>query len=256
VTQHRYAIYLAPAPETPLWRFGSDVLGYDAASGEQLSGFAPAGFTIEQWRDATARPRTYGFHGTLKAPFRLASGKSEGELMEALQIEAANHEAFDAGPLGVACFQQGASGFVALTQAKPCAELVALEAAIVPGLDHFRAALTPEEFAAREPEKLTHQQRANLARWGYPHAGPDFSFHMTLSGLLQEPCKIAAALGALYESQVGATNFVVDALVLFAQPAPGAPFRILLRAPLGASPSPNRMGETGMHASQGIAAAE
>ncbi len=30
----RFAIYLAPPPDTPLWRFGSEVLGYDAATGE------------------------------------------------------------------------------------------------------------------------------------------------------------------------------------------------------------------------------
>jgi hypothetical protein len=31
----RYAIYLAPAAGSALWRFGSSVLGYDAQTGEE-----------------------------------------------------------------------------------------------------------------------------------------------------------------------------------------------------------------------------
>ena len=40
----RYAVYVAPPPESALWRFGSDVIGRDAASGQQRPGFAAAGF--------------------------------------------------------------------------------------------------------------------------------------------------------------------------------------------------------------------
>ena len=43
MTPLRYAVYLAPPPESALWRFGSAVVGRDAASGEARSGFAPDG---------------------------------------------------------------------------------------------------------------------------------------------------------------------------------------------------------------------
>ncbi len=36
----RYAIYYAPTADTPIWTFGSAVLGYDAASGAALQ-FSP-----------------------------------------------------------------------------------------------------------------------------------------------------------------------------------------------------------------------
>ena len=38
----RYALYYAPAPDTPLWRFGSELIGYDAATGKIT---VPAGVT-------------------------------------------------------------------------------------------------------------------------------------------------------------------------------------------------------------------
>ena len=71
----RWAVYLAPPPESALWRFGSDVIGRDAASGERNAGFALDGFDAAAWRALTSEPRRYGFHATLKAPFRLAEGR-------------------------------------------------------------------------------------------------------------------------------------------------------------------------------------
>ena len=73
----RYAIYLAPAQESALWRFGSEVIGRDAASGAELSSFALDGFDAETWRGMTVEPRRYGFHATIKAPFRLSENESE-----------------------------------------------------------------------------------------------------------------------------------------------------------------------------------
>jgi hypothetical protein len=232
MTAPRYAIYIAPAPDTPLWRFGSQVLGYDAATGEEMHGFKLPVYTPEAWRNATARPRLYGFHGTLKAPFRLAPDRTEAELAEALREEAARCVAFDAGPLAVTPIIQGGAGFIALTLRQDCPQLNALEQAVVSGLDFFRAPPTQAEIAARQPERLSLRQRANLARWGYPFVADDYRFHMTLSGHHDHPEMIADGLAALYVEQVGATRLVVDALVLFAQPEPGARFRIIERMPL------------------------
>jgi hypothetical protein len=73
-TAPRYAIYYAPAPDTRLWRFGSHVMGYDAATGLERSGFALGEHSDEDWASITAHPRVYGFHATLKAPFHLGDG--------------------------------------------------------------------------------------------------------------------------------------------------------------------------------------
>ncbi len=68
----RYAVYLAPPCDSVLWRFGSAVVGYDADSGLDCPPPDLAGFAPEDWHVLTEEPRRYGFHGTLKAPFRLA----------------------------------------------------------------------------------------------------------------------------------------------------------------------------------------
>ncbi len=230
----RYAIYLAPPADTALWRFGSEVLGYDAATGEELQGFAPKGFSPEEWRRATARPLTYGFHGTLKAPFRLAEGMSPHGLADAVRELAARHPAFDAGPLAVTGIGQGDEGFVALTLQRDCPELAALERAAVVELDGFRAPATQAEIAARRPERLTERQRGNLARFGYPHVGSDYRFHMTLSGATERPADLADDLAELYAQRVGAAHLLVDALVLFEQPEAGGRFRITERQALAA----------------------
>ena len=80
----RYAVYVAPPPESALWRFGSAVVGRDAASGEAQLGFAPDGFDATAWRSMTTKPRRYGFHATIKAPFRLADEASLSDLSTAL----------------------------------------------------------------------------------------------------------------------------------------------------------------------------
>jgi hypothetical protein len=207
-------------------------LGHDAATGEDLPGFALRGFTPEAWRNATARPRLYGFHGTLKAPFRLAPGRTPDQLVDALWTLAARHAAFDAGPLAVTAISQGGAGFVALTLARDCPPLRPLEEAVVRRIDPFRALPAEAEIASRQPDRLTPRQRDNLARWGYPFVGDDYLFHMTLSGQIEHPDRIADEMGKIYAEQIGAGTFMIDALVLFAQQEAGGRFRIIERVPL------------------------
>ncbi len=79
----RYAIYFAAGTESALTRFGAELLGYDAYGGDELPFPQVALHVAPDWRDVTADPRKYGFHGTLKAPMALAPGKSEAELLAA-----------------------------------------------------------------------------------------------------------------------------------------------------------------------------
>ena len=65
----RYAIYYTPAPDTALAEFGADWLGWDSATGLKRQQRAFEGADIGA---ITKQPRKYGFHGTLKPPFRLA----------------------------------------------------------------------------------------------------------------------------------------------------------------------------------------
>src|SRR6478609_9862865 len=81
----RYAIYFAPSEYSDLWRFGSSVLGYDALSGLDLPFRQLAGFDMTRWPELSSDARTYGFHATLKAPFRLSPGMTRDDLFEAIE---------------------------------------------------------------------------------------------------------------------------------------------------------------------------
>ena len=218
----RWAVYLAPPPESALWRFGSDVIGRDAASGERNAGFALDGFDAAAWRALTSEPRRYGFHATLKAPFRLADGASRTSLGEAIGALARQFQPFAAGSLAVSTLSLDDSrAFVALTPRAPSRELARLEERAVRELDGFRAPLSEVERARRDPAQLTPRQRETFARWGYPHALADFRPHFTLTNAIAEAERVAAALADEFARRVADPALTVDALTLFAQQPDG-----------------------------------
>ena len=226
----RYAVYLAPPSDSPLARFGARVLGRDAESGETIAGYAPPGFAPGDWRALSCEPRRYGFHATLKAPFRLRDDASPADLQAALAAQATPWAPFSLGPLDVSIvrFAEG-PGFVALTPRAPSAALAALEAALVHGLDALRAPLTAAEIARRRPERLSPRQRDYLGRFGYPFVLDEFRLHFTLSNALAEPEKIAAGLKADFARDVADPEFPVDALALFVEDEAGGDFRLARR---------------------------
>ncbi len=152
----RYAIYFAPSADSAIWRFGSEVIGYDAASGEVIDGFAPPGFSIERWRDTTSAPRIYGFHATLKAPFKL-NGYTEQALMSALTAFCCARGPVDLGPMAVTALTSAPAGrgFVALTPLRAPARLSDLERDVVAPL--------------RRISPSAHRSRACEASTGRPH---------------------------------------------------------------------------------------
>jgi hypothetical protein len=58
----RYAIYYVAAPGSDLDRFGAQLLGYDAFSGEDRPVPDDITQTLPDWRELTRDPRKYGFH--------------------------------------------------------------------------------------------------------------------------------------------------------------------------------------------------
>lgn len=227
----RYAIYFAPSEHSALWRFGSSVLGYDAASGEDTPFRPLAGIDMRGWPELSAEPRTYGFHATLKAPFRLAAGMTRDDLFEALEDMAPRQTSVVLERLQVTRI----GPFVALTPVGDVAELTALAYRVTSEIDVVRAPLSEAELQKRLRSPLTERQRAHLDRFGYPYVGEDFKFHMTLSGSLPEPMRapVAEALGAAFAEDVPVQTADIDALTVFEQPEPGARFRITERIPLG-----------------------
>ncbi|MEM6825261.1 MAG: DUF1045 domain-containing protein [Pseudomonadota bacterium] len=170
----RYAVYYLPE-DARLVRFGSAWLGWDIESGAMVEQPVVKGADIQA---ATVTPRRYGFHGTLKPPFRLSKDRTAAELEAAVASFAALRS-----PVAVAGLELDNLGqFLALvpTGETSCLSGLAFEAVRV--LDDFRAPAFASELQRRRARGLTPQEDEMLRTWGYPYVGPEFRFHLTLSG--------------------------------------------------------------------------
>jgi putative phosphonate metabolism protein len=231
----RYAIYFVPGPETPLYQAGAALLGYDVYSGKPLP--FPGGLALgrDDWFALTSEPRVYGFHATLKAPFRLAPGCTAEELAAHLQAFAAVRE-----PVAIMPAVRTIGRFAALIPAEPSAALDRLAADCVRAFDGFRAPLDDGERRKRLAAPLSARHRENLENWGYPYVFEDFRFHMTLTGQMAQASQ-EAVLACLRQS-LGAIEgrpFAIDRVALLCQPDGNAPFRLVANAslaPAGCSP--------------------
>jgi hypothetical protein len=224
-TDPRYAIYFVPAPDTALYRFGAGALGYDCFTGTDISTFDALPVDAGAWRELTREPRRYGFHATLKAPFRLAEGRTEAELIgEFVEFS----ETIDSAPAiePAVCLLQR---FVAIVPVAVGAGLDRLAASCVKHFDGFRAPLTGADRSRRLAAHLTARQIGHVERWGYPYVFEDFRFHMTLTGALsadhQEPM-LAYLQGGLASSH-GDGPIKIDRLALLRQDDPAARFAVL-----------------------------
>lgn len=165
----RYAVYLTPPEGSRLEQVASAWLGRSAFGGASRAPAAPAAAD-------PATPARYGFHATLKAPFRLADGRGERDLVAAFHAHVATRP-----PIAVPLEVSRLSRFVALTAVDHGPVQAACDAA-VEVFEPFRAPLTAAERDKRRPERLDAHERALLDRWGYPYVFDRFQFHMTLSG--------------------------------------------------------------------------
>ena len=86
----RFAVYFAPAPDTPLWDFGTSWLGRDPERDIDLPRPDLPGLEDGDIARISASPRRYGFHGTLKPPFGLADGQDAEALYAAVAAFAAS----------------------------------------------------------------------------------------------------------------------------------------------------------------------
>jgi putative phosphonate metabolism protein len=220
----RYAIYYAPAQGSSLDQFGAEMLGYDAWMGTTLPFPESVVEKIPDWRELSEDPRKYGFHATLKAPFALADDKTERVLFTAC----ANF-ADTARPIPrITPVVNSISGFIAVIPDRPSVELEQLAADTVRAFDDFRASLTGQDRARRNPARLTPRQVEYLDHWGYPYVMEEFRFHMTLTGRLDEARRegVVAILREHF-ARLGLAELAVDRLALFRQTDPGARFTII-----------------------------
>jgi putative phosphonate metabolism protein len=232
----RYALYFSPAEHHPLTKAAAVWLGRNAFTNQTFPTPDVADLEPETVHALTADPRRYGFHATLKAPFELAPGRSEDELLAALDAFAAETPAF-AIP-NVVVGQIGR--FFALVPDMIYPELQRFAGRVVEAFEPYRAPLTEADIARRKPERLTLPERANLDRWGYPYVFDEFRFHMTLTGQV-EP-ELAPAMRRELDrrfADFAHAPLPIDGLALFIEPSRGSSFIIHRWLPL-AQVSENR----------------
>jgi len=219
----RYAIYFSPERHSPWWQFGAHWLGRDECNGAPLVQPVLSQFSATDLHAITAEPRRYGFHATLKAPFRLRGEHNVAGLMAQMQALAASLKPVPLGPLQVAML----GNFVALVPVAPPEELVQLAAACVTGLDALRAPLSAAELARRRSAQLDARELELLQLYGYPYVLERFRFHFSLSGPLATT-DAQRVMQAVLEpvAQLNAREpLLLDRLCLFVETAPGQPFR-------------------------------
>jgi len=221
----RYAIYYAPAADTALWRKASAWLGRDAYTGQELARPALPALDDVDLDVLTADPRGYGFHATLKAPFELADGVNEAELLDFAAGFATERAPFEAVIAPAALGR-----FLAFREQEPTAGIDALHGDCVRAFDPFRAPLGEHDLARRRKAPLTAEQDARLVAWGYPFVFEDFRFHMTLTGAIRDEGQRDQVLAALREHFAGETGpHRFDGVAVFKQADRTAPFDILQR---------------------------
>jgi len=181
--------------------------------------------------EATARPRRYGFHATLKPPFELGAGETEEALFAALTDFACNRKTILLPPLEIGNLR----GFLALRTSQPCADLNKLADDCVSQFDCFRRQPTRQELK-RRGQGLDARQAVLLQRWGYPHVMDQWRFHITLTGSVDglQAEAIKAFLVDWFDAALR-KPIRVGELCLFIEQKAGSEFQLRERFPLARS---------------------
>ena len=221
----RVAVYYAPACADPLWQAAAEWLGRDPEANAPVAQPALPGIAA-----ITQDARRYGFHATLKPPFRLRAEATWAALEAAAAQLAGRLTPFDLPRLAVA----DPHGFLALRETASCPELQALADECIAGLDDFREPPDADELAKRRHGGLSAAEDAMLVRWGYPYAFETWFFHMTITRRLaeEEHARLRPAAEAHFATALVAPRRVYD-LCLFTQPDADAPFVLAARLPFG-----------------------
>ncbi len=230
----RYALYYTPGARTPFWQLGCSWLGRDPTGAAPPPRQSVSGIASLMMTALTASACRYGFHATLKAPFRLAPGFGESHLLAMAQAFARVQQ-----PVGLPDLQvHRVDDFLALCPTRATPHLDALAMRVVSYFDVLRAAPTADELARRRLARLSPRQDALLERWGYPFTEEEFRFHMTLTDSLKAVGDdVAHALGQAADAHFQAVTTTangmdpvsIDGLSILKEAVPGAPLHLLAR---------------------------
>lgn len=221
----RYAIYYVPPRDTPLAKFGAAILGYDLERGKPQERLTLPGIEESRLVAVTRRAARYGFHATLKAPFKLTAGRSRIDV-----LKVAADIADSCRPATLCGLEFAVLGrFIALRPQQATPELDIIAAHFVRGLDPLRAVESRDE-TKWPPSKLSPRQAQLLDAWGYPYVLDQYRFHMTLTDALEsnDSAGIAHALKSTATGIIG-TPLTIDAVTVVEEITPAAPFKAIAR---------------------------
>jgi putative phosphonate metabolism protein len=215
----RYAIYFAPALQSPWWQFGTQWLGRDERLDQPVAQTSVPDMDAQDLQRMTSHPRRYGFHATLKAPFGLRENCTVDDLKSRMQVLAGTLQPVALGPMQAKVL----GNFVALVPVAPPAALAALANVCVTELDDLRRPLSVDDLARRNSDKLDTRGLELLQRYGYPLVMERFQFHFSLTGPVTEPCaqQVLVAVHNSVEQLNANAPLVLDRLCLFVEAASG-----------------------------------
>jgi hypothetical protein len=105
--------------------------------------------------------------------------------------------------------------------------------------DAHRAPPDEAELARRRRSRLTQRQEGTLARWGYPYVMEEWRFHVTLTRRLTESeMEFVRPAAEAHFAAVAGLRRKVEAVCVFTQAAPGAPFLVAERLALSGRATP------------------
>ncbi|MDO5692109.1 MAG: DUF1045 domain-containing protein [Pseudomonadota bacterium] len=226
-TAYRYAVYAVPAHDTALWELGRRWLGRCAEDDTPLAFAADGSPPPHGWDTWVREPRRYGWHATLKAPFRLREGIVVDDLRASLRALSSHWGALATLPLQVTRLDH----FLALCPAEAHVGQ-ALAQACVLELNALADPLSADELARRRGKTaLSAREDELLRRWGYPYVMERFRFHYSLTGSLRDlaPPLQHAIHQAASQRFDGLAPQSLGSIALFVEPGPGTNFRLLER---------------------------
>jgi hypothetical protein len=176
--------------------------------------------------------RRYGWHGTLVAPARCATGITSSEVLSRARAWARKQRSFD-----IAVEPAALGRFVAIRPATDDAQ-AAMRALAADALREF-APLRAEPAEADLQRRLeaggadlTPRQRELLNEWGYPYVLDEFRFHMTLSDSIEAEDR-ETLIDWWKQHMPGLGPLRIDGAAVFLEPRPGEPFVLVARLPFG-----------------------
>lgn len=224
----RFAIYFTLAQSDPLYQLAAQWLNYDFYKGDQMPPIKLDHHAIidplRPYIKYNAKAAQYGFHATLKPPFRLKPGVSHVQLVKIMKHFAKLHKPFTCAPLKV----EQIGDFLALVPEQHCNKLNDLAKDCVQTFDVFRDRLNADEIEKRNPLKLTKNQKLMLDTWGYPYVLDEFRFHMTLTDRLsKKQINKCRPLLEAYFHPYTSRSLPVDQINLCYQATSRSPFVVL-----------------------------